>query len=145
MYGYYSLAIAFSLGQNTPMQLTIIIPALNEAESIDQVLMNIKGSLKAEILVVDGGSEDATAAIAEAAWSQRNHRKPTWLWNGLCGGYACSPGGSFSVYGCSWCRLSRLPSPACCAFGKWECRYGAWFSVVRWRGSRHYALASVYG
>ena len=49
------------------MQPTIIIPALNEAESIGQVLKNIEGNFTAEILVVDGGSKDGTVSIAEAA------------------------------------------------------------------------------
>lgn len=55
------------MGQNTLMQTSIIIPALNEAESIGQVLSEIPGDFATEILVVDGGSRDATAAIAETA------------------------------------------------------------------------------
>jgi glycosyltransferase involved in cell wall biosynthesis len=47
--------------------MTLILPALNEAESIGQVIQAIPGDLEAEILVVDGGSQDETVSIARAA------------------------------------------------------------------------------
>ncbi len=46
------------------MKISLIIPALNEADSIARVLSAVPGSLAAEILVVDGGSSDGTAEIA---------------------------------------------------------------------------------
>jgi len=49
------------------MQISVIIPALNEAESIGQVLSEIPRDFATEILVVDGGSKDDTVAIAETA------------------------------------------------------------------------------
>jgi glycosyltransferase involved in cell wall biosynthesis len=49
------------------VQRSIIIPALNEAESIGQVLRGIPSGFEAEIVVVDGGSSDDTIAIAESA------------------------------------------------------------------------------
>ncbi len=51
------------------MQLTVslIIPALNEAESIGAVLAELPWSLLDECIVADNGSTDATAAIAAAA------------------------------------------------------------------------------
>jgi glycosyltransferase involved in cell wall biosynthesis len=49
------------------MQISIIIPTLNEAESIGQVLSEIPAELAAEVLVVDGCSTDGTPAIALAA------------------------------------------------------------------------------
>lgn len=48
------------------MQTSVIIPALNEAESISQVLKAIPRWAEIEILVVDGGSTDSTPKIAEA-------------------------------------------------------------------------------
>lgn len=48
-----------------PVQISVVIPALNEDESIGQVLAAIPGENLLEILVVDGGSSDGTAAIAE--------------------------------------------------------------------------------
>ncbi len=50
--------------------LTVIIPAFNEAQGIAGVLKNAQaelGDIASEILVVDDGSRDDTAAIAEAA------------------------------------------------------------------------------
>jgi glycosyltransferase involved in cell wall biosynthesis len=47
--------------------ISVIIPALNEAESIGQVVSEMPWHLIAECIVVDNGSTDATAVVAEAA------------------------------------------------------------------------------
>ncbi|WP_263374786.1 glycosyltransferase family 2 protein [Granulicella aggregans] len=47
--------------------VSIIIPALNEAESIGRVVAEMPWDLIAECLVVDNGSKDDTAEIARAA------------------------------------------------------------------------------
>jgi glycosyltransferase involved in cell wall biosynthesis len=47
--------------------VSIIIPALNEAESIGHVVAEMPWNLIAECIVVDNGSTDGTAAIARAA------------------------------------------------------------------------------
>lgn len=49
--------------QESPLPLTIVIPTLNAAIGLDHTLAAIAGAA-AEILVVDGGSTDDTAAIA---------------------------------------------------------------------------------
>jgi glycosyltransferase involved in cell wall biosynthesis len=49
------------------MYTTLIIPALNEAECIGRLLAAIPLDTMTEILVVDGGSQDDTLSIAEAA------------------------------------------------------------------------------
>src|SRR5580698_7466025 len=49
------------------MPISIIIPALNEAESVGLVVRSMPCHLIAECIVVDNGSTDATAAIASAA------------------------------------------------------------------------------
>ncbi len=49
------------------LQVSIIIPALNEAESIGHVVAEMPWDLIAECIVVDNGSTDATALIAAAA------------------------------------------------------------------------------
>jgi glycosyltransferase involved in cell wall biosynthesis len=47
--------------------VSVIIPALNEAESIGHVVGSMPWDLIAECIVVDNGSTDATAAIAREA------------------------------------------------------------------------------
>jgi glycosyltransferase involved in cell wall biosynthesis len=47
--------------------ISIIIPALNEAESIGRVVAAMPWSRIAECIVVDNGSSDATATVARAA------------------------------------------------------------------------------
>ena len=49
------------------MPISIIIPALNEAESIGHVVREMPWHMIAECIVVDNGSTDATAANARAA------------------------------------------------------------------------------
>jgi dolichol-phosphate mannosyltransferase len=56
----------------TPLDLSIIIPALNEAGNIGPLVTRCRAAIArlgvtAEILVVDGGSSDGTVADAEAA------------------------------------------------------------------------------
>ena len=48
-------------------QVSIIIPALNEAESIGHVVAEMPWAKIAECIVVDNGSTDATAELARAA------------------------------------------------------------------------------
>jgi glycosyltransferase involved in cell wall biosynthesis len=48
----------------------LIIPALNEAESIGELIRSIPQDLFSQVLVVDNGSRDATAEVARAAGAQ---------------------------------------------------------------------------
>jgi glycosyltransferase involved in cell wall biosynthesis len=48
-------------------QISVIIPALNEAESIGRVVAEMPWDLIAECIVVDNGSTDGTADVARAA------------------------------------------------------------------------------
>lgn len=68
------------------MSVTVVMPALNEVESIGRVLAEIPRQAVQEVIVVDGGSMDETAAIAQAAGA-RVIRQP-------CRGYgqACATG-----------------------------------------------------
>jgi glycosyltransferase involved in cell wall biosynthesis len=50
-----------------PPPISIIIPALNEAESIGQVVGEMPWPLIAECIVVNNGSTDATASVATQA------------------------------------------------------------------------------
>jgi glycosyltransferase involved in cell wall biosynthesis len=49
-----------------PPPISIIIPALNEAESIGHVVAEVPWALIGECIVVDNGSSDETARVAEA-------------------------------------------------------------------------------
>ncbi len=62
------------------MKVSFLIPAYNEAATIGEVLTRIEAlGLDAQVIVVDDGSTDATAAIAEASGAtvirQRNQGK----------------------------------------------------------------------
>src|SRR5258708_1648917 len=49
------------------MTISVIIPALNEAACLPEMLRSLRGQGAAEIIVVDGGSSDATPEAATAA------------------------------------------------------------------------------
>jgi glycosyltransferase involved in cell wall biosynthesis len=51
----------------TSSRLLVIVPALNEAACIAEVVHSIKASLPADVLVVDDGSGDGTASKARTA------------------------------------------------------------------------------
>ncbi len=50
-----------------PLAVAVVIPTLNEAQSIAGVIAEIPRGLVDEIIVVDGGSADGTEAVAAAA------------------------------------------------------------------------------
>lgn len=52
------------------MPLAIIIPALNEAGSIAHVIQHIPNELARQVIVVDNGSTDGTAAVAAHAGAE---------------------------------------------------------------------------
>jgi len=49
------------------MNISVIIPVLNEEQSIGKVIAAIPQNLSGDIIVVDNGSTDTTAAVASAA------------------------------------------------------------------------------
>ena len=53
-----------------PRTISIIVPALNEADQIGTTLRLLDGAGAVEIIVVDGGSSDGTAAIADSLGAQ---------------------------------------------------------------------------
>ena len=68
------------------MSVAVIIPALNEEESIGQVLAAIPTGVTDEIIVVDGGSSDSTVAIARASGARVVHESRRGY------GHACAVG-----------------------------------------------------
>ncbi len=51
-----------------PMKVLVVLPTYNEAANVDRVLRRIRGAVaSATILIVDDGSPDGTAEIAEMA------------------------------------------------------------------------------
>lgn len=48
------------------IKISVIIPVLNEAKAIKNVLFNLQSYPELEIIVVDGSSEDETVAISES-------------------------------------------------------------------------------
>jgi rSAM/selenodomain-associated transferase 2/rSAM/selenodomain-associated transferase 1 len=56
--------------------LSVIIPALNEAGQITRTVSALSKTAAAELIVVDGGSSDATAAIAAAAGARVLRSQP---------------------------------------------------------------------
>jgi glycosyltransferase involved in cell wall biosynthesis len=78
--------------QNHPMQISVIIPALNEAESIAEVLAGIPSGSDIEVLVVDGGSRDGTPAIAKAAGARVLHEPRRGYGQACASGLAAAQG-----------------------------------------------------
>lgn len=68
------------------MRVAVIIPALNERESIAQVIAGLPGDLIQQVVVVDNGSTDGTGEVARAAGARvvREDRRGY--------GYACAAG-----------------------------------------------------
>lgn len=50
-----------------PHRVAVVIPTLNEAGSIAEVVLRVPGELNAQVIVADNGSDDGTAAIARRA------------------------------------------------------------------------------
>lgn len=57
-------ATASAFEDHGPIKISLVIPTLNEAESITKVLVKIPDLTGLEILVVDGGSSDDTVNLA---------------------------------------------------------------------------------
>ncbi|MBI1879629.1 MAG: glycosyltransferase [Chloroflexi bacterium] len=66
--------------------VTVIIPALNEAGNIQRLVAEVLNTLPVKIVVVDNGSTDATAAEAQAAGAEVVYQPRRGY------GYACAAG-----------------------------------------------------
>lgn len=79
------------------MELTIIIPALNEAGNISELLRGVrervgKKALSFELLVVDGGSKDDTVQKAENAGARVLRQKTPGYGDALARGFESAAG-----------------------------------------------------
>lgn len=84
--------------RNMESTISVIIPALNEAESIGQVVSSMPWALIAECIVVDNGSTDETAALAAAAGA-RVITSPRGYGAAMAAGSAAAlPGSDILVY-----------------------------------------------
>jgi glycosyltransferase involved in cell wall biosynthesis len=81
-----------------PSQISVIIPALNEAESIGQVVSEMPWELIAECIVVDNGSTDATGSIAQAAGARVVQSPRGYGAACLAGSNAALPSSAILVY-----------------------------------------------
>jgi glycosyltransferase involved in cell wall biosynthesis len=80
------------------MTVSVIIPALNEAESIGQVVRSMPWDRIAECIVVDNGSTDGTDAIAMAAGARVIHAKRGYGSACWAGSVAALPSSTILVY-----------------------------------------------
>jgi glycosyltransferase involved in cell wall biosynthesis len=75
-----------STTNSSPLQITVIIPALNEAGNIRRLVEEVRAMAPVAVLVVDNGSQDATGEEARAGGA-RLVREPRRGY-----GYACAAG-----------------------------------------------------
>ena len=73
LYAWKRIADAENAGLS---RISVIIPALNEAQYITATLQSAQRGRPHEILVVDGGSTDDTVALARAAGARVIHSQP---------------------------------------------------------------------
>jgi len=59
-----------------PKNISVVIPALNEAENIAETLLSIGHGSHIQVIVADGGSQDHTVSIAESLGAKVIHALP---------------------------------------------------------------------
>jgi glycosyltransferase involved in cell wall biosynthesis len=74
--------------------VSVVIPALNEAENIAAVVRELPWALIRECIVVDNGSTDATAAEAASAGAKVVHQPQPGYGRACAAGAAVADGGS---------------------------------------------------
>src|SRR5436853_337760 len=80
-----------------PLELTILLPCLNEAETIGPCIEKARASLadlgvRGEVLVADNGSTDGSTAIAEKLGARVVHVPRKGYGNALRGGIEAAQG-----------------------------------------------------
>ena len=74
------------------MSVAVVIPALNEAESIGSVLAAIPRDTVDQVIVVDGGSSDATVPLSEAGGARVVHEPRRGYGRACASGLAAASG-----------------------------------------------------
>ncbi len=77
---------------------TVLIPALDEAGAIADVVRRVPAALDADVLVVDNGSRDGTAAVAAAAGARVVHEPRRGYGRACHAGVAASPSAAVVVF-----------------------------------------------
>ena len=82
---------------NTSVELSIVIPGLNEADTIETCLAEVQRflrelSVKAEIIVADNGSSDGSQTIADRMGARIIAVKTKSYGNALMGGIEATRG-----------------------------------------------------
>jgi len=80
-----------------PLSTSVIIPALNEEQSLNAVLAAIPWEAVDEIIVVDGGSTDGTVAVAEMGDAEVIH-EPSRGYGRACAAGLAQASGEFVVF-----------------------------------------------
>jgi glycosyltransferase involved in cell wall biosynthesis len=96
--GYAPAAVAGALAEGRPLThgFSVVIPALNEEDSVGEVVRRVRGVMDGtgepyEVIVVDDGSTDATAERAsEAGAAVLRHPQNAGYGAGLKTGIACA-------------------------------------------------------
>jgi glycosyltransferase involved in cell wall biosynthesis len=92
-----ALASSASLPLSSILELSIVIPCLNEAETIAQCVKKaqqylLKYQVQGEVIVADNGSMDGSQAIAQAHGARVVQIKEPGYGNALRGGFAAAQG-----------------------------------------------------
>jgi glycosyltransferase involved in cell wall biosynthesis len=78
----------------TPLRITVVVPALDEAERLPRCLASLAAQTRPpdEVVVVDNGSADATADLAAAAGARVVHEPERGIWPAAATGYDAATG-----------------------------------------------------
>ncbi|HVS42621.1 MAG TPA: glycosyltransferase family 2 protein [Candidatus Dormibacteraeota bacterium] len=85
-------------GPHEPPRCTVVIPALDEAGAIAEVVRRVPAALAADVVVVDNGSRDGTAVVAAAAGARVVHEPRRGYGHACLAGVAASPDAEVLVF-----------------------------------------------
>lgn len=80
------------------LRRTVVIPALDEAGAIAEVVRRVPREIAADVVVVDNGSSDGTAAVAAAAGARVVHQPRRGYGHACLAGVSASPDAAVLVF-----------------------------------------------